>query len=276
MLFKVGKASCKPRSAHVLRRDRELAPGTRYDLSIPTLEEVVGHDFREEVTPPDEIVRYLNALQAAAPERTHLIHYANSWEDRPLFMLVIGSADRIARLDETLAGLRQLADPRGLAQADADRLLADLPVVTALVHGIHGNEISSSGAALAEAYHLLAAQGDKRVDRILDESLVLIDPSENPDGRARFVMQNKSAQARWPDQAPWSAEHDEPWPGGRGNHYMFDIKPPLSGFPLGDKQADAATVNSVFEAEIRSAPEQALWTFKWFKTRPDNNASPYD
>ncbi|MEE2669963.1 MAG: M14 family zinc carboxypeptidase [Gemmatimonadota bacterium] len=202
---------------------QELAPGTRYDLSIPTLEEVVGHDFREEVTPPDEIVRYLNALQAAAPERTHLIHYANSWEDRPLFMLVIGSVDRIARLDETLAGLRQLADPRGLAQADADRLLADLPVVTALVHGIHGNEISSSGAALAEAYHLLAAQGDMRVDRILNESLVLIDPSENPDGRARFVMQNKSAQARWPDQATWSAEHDEPWPGGRGNHYMFDI-----------------------------------------------------
>jgi len=58
--------------------------------------------------------------------------------------------------------------------------------------------------------------------------------------------------------------------------YVFDIKPPLSGFPLGDKQSDAATVNSVFEAEIRSAPEQALWTFKWFKTRPDNNVSPYD
>ena len=48
-------------------------------------------------------------------------------------------------------------------------------MVTALVHGIHGNEISSSGAAMAEAYHLLAAQGDAGVDRILAESLVLID-----------------------------------------------------------------------------------------------------
>jgi lauroyl/myristoyl acyltransferase len=57
--------------------------------------------------------------------------------------------------------------------------------------------------------------------------------------------------------------------------YAFDIKPPLPGFPIGDKQADAATVNSVFEAQIRSAPEQALWTFKWFKTRPDNDVSPY-
>jgi len=202
---------------------QELAPGTRYDPSIPTLEDVVGHDFREEVTPPDQIVRYIEALAAAAPDRTHLIHYADSWQGRPLFMLVIGSAARMARLDETLAGLARLSDPRGLAQADADRLLAELPVVTALVHGIHGNEISSSGAAMAEAYHLLAAQGDAGVDLVLAESLVLIDPAENPDGRARFVMQNTGARARWPDQATWSAEHDEPWPGGRGNHYMFDM-----------------------------------------------------
>ena len=58
--------------------------------------------------------------------------------------------------------------------------------------------------------------------------------------------------------------------------YVFDIKPPLSGFPLGNEQSDAATVNSVFEAGIRSAPEQALWTFKWFETRPGTDISPYD
>ena len=202
---------------------QELAPGTRYDPSIPTLEEVVGHDFREEVTPPDQMVQYFEALVDAAPERTHLIHYADSWEGRPLVMLVIASAERMERLEETLAGLQRLADPRGLSRADGDRLLAELPVVTALVHGIHGNEISSGGAAMAEAYHLLAARGDEGVDRTLAESLVLIDPAENPDGRARFVMQNTSGQARWPDPATWSAEHDEPWPGGRGNHYLFDM-----------------------------------------------------
>ena len=70
----------------------ELAPGTRYDPSIPTLADVVGHGFREEVTPPADIVRYMEALASAAPERTHLIHYAESWEGRPLVMLVIGSA----------------------------------------------------------------------------------------------------------------------------------------------------------------------------------------
>ncbi len=202
---------------------QELAPGTSYDPDIPTLEEVVGHDFGEVVTPPDDVIRYIEALAEAVPDRTHLIRYAESWEGRPLVALVIGSAERMARLDDVKAGIARLADPRGLSNDEAEALLAELPVVTALMHGIHGNEISSSGAAMAEAYHLLAATGDADVDLILSESLVLIDPMENPDGRNRFVYQNEVAQARWPDEAAFSAEHDEPWPGGRGNHYLFDL-----------------------------------------------------
>ena len=202
---------------------QELAPGTQYDPSIPTLEDVVGHDFREEITPPDQVVRYFEALADAARDRTQLIQYAESWEGRPLVILVIGSRERIAALDDVKAGLTRLAQPDGLSDADADALIADLPVVTALMHGVHGNEISSSGAAMAEAYHLLAAQGDPTVDMILNESLVLIDPVEKPDGRARFVLQNTMARARWPNEATYSAEHDEPWPGGRVNHYLFDL-----------------------------------------------------
>ncbi|WP_419950050.1 M14 family zinc carboxypeptidase [Candidatus Palauibacter sp.] len=202
---------------------QELAPGTRYDPDIPTLEEVAGHGFREVVTPPDDVIRYIEALAAAAPERTRLIQYAESWEGRPLVVLVIGSEERMARLDDVKAGIARLADPRGLSGTEAEALLAELPVVTALMHGIHGDEISSSGAAMAEAYHLLAAMGDPDVDLILSESLVLIDPMENPDGRNRFVYQNSVAQARWPDEARGSAEHDAPWPGGRGNHYLFDL-----------------------------------------------------
>ncbi|WP_419166089.1 M14 family zinc carboxypeptidase [Candidatus Palauibacter sp.] len=202
---------------------QELAPGARYDPDIPTLEEVAGHGFREAVTPPDDVIRYMEALAAAAPERTRLIRYAESWEGRPLVVLVIGSPERMGRLEEVKAGIARLADPRGLSDAEAEALLAELPVVTALMHGVHGNEISSSGASMAEAYHLLADIGDPDIDLILSESLVLIDPMENPDGRNRFVYQNQIAQARWPDEAGVSAEHDEPWPGGRGNHYLFDL-----------------------------------------------------
>ena len=202
---------------------QELAPGTRYDPDIPTLEAVAGHGFREVVTPPDDVIRYMEALAAAAPERTRLIQYAESWEGRPLIVLVIGSAERMARLDEVREDIARLADPRGLGDAEVEALIAELPVVTALMHGIHGDEISGSGAAMAEAYHLLAATGDPDVDLILSESLVLIDPMENPDGRNRFVYQNSFGQARWPDEARVSAEHDPPWPGGRGNHYLFDL-----------------------------------------------------
>ncbi len=202
---------------------QEFAPGARYDARIPTLKEVVGFDFGERITPPEDIAAYFKALAAAAPERTRLVEYARSWEGRPLHVLAIGSAARMAKLDEVKADLRRLADPRQLSAPEADRLVRELPVVTWLIHSVHGNEITCSEAAMAEAYHLLAARQDTAVELILRESIVLIDPLQNPDGRARFVFQNLLGQAAVPDSEPAAAERDEPWPGGRVNHYLFDM-----------------------------------------------------
>lgn len=170
----------------------ELWPGARYDARIPTLKQVVGHETGEAISTPEQITAYLEALAKAAPERTRLTRYALTWEGRPLHVLAIGSAERMARLDEVKAGLRRLGDPRGLSSDDGDRLVRELPAVTWLLHGVHGNEISSCDAALALAYHLLAAQGDAEVEQILRESIVLVDPSENPDGRARFLASNRA------------------------------------------------------------------------------------
>ncbi len=136
---------------------------------------------------------------------------------------MIASPARLAALDSVKADLRRLADPRGLSDADADRLVRTLPAVTWLMHGVHGNEISSSDAALAEAYHLLAAQNDPDVELVRRDSIVVIDPMQNPDGRARFTVNNLLGAAALPDSNPLSAEHDEPWPGGRSNHYLFDM-----------------------------------------------------
>ncbi len=203
--------------------DEPFWPGAQYDPKIPTLKQIVGHDPGAEITTPDQIGVYLRALAQAAPERTRLIEYARSWEGRPLWLMVVASAERIAALDQVKAGIKRLADPRGLANAEAERLVATLPVVVWLVHGVHGNEISSGDAALLEAYHLLAARGDGGVEAVLRDALVLIDPMQNPDGRARFVFQNLQGRASLPDPAPYNAEHDEPWPGGRSNHYLFDM-----------------------------------------------------
>ena len=200
-----------------------LDPATAYDPKIPTIRKVLGYDHGDEITSPDNVGVYLRALHEAAPDRTRLVEYARTWEGRPLWILIVGSTERIASLDTVKAGLKKLADPRGVGVAERDRLIKDLPVAVWLMHGVHGNEISSSDAALAEAYHLLAATNDPGVDAIRKDALVIIDPMENPDGRARFLFQNLQGRASTPDPEPVSAEHDEPWPGGRANHYLFDM-----------------------------------------------------
>ncbi len=205
----------------VQAQNPEFAPGAKYDAKIPSLKQVTGYDFAERVTPPEEIIRYLKALHEAAPDRTKLVKYAETWEKRELWALVVASPERIRQLDQIKAGLKQLANPT--ASTDVARLARELPVVVVLTHGVHGNEISSGEAALAESYHLLAAQGDATVDLIRREAIVVIDPMQNPDGRARFVFQNLQGQAMTPDAEPAAAEHDEPWPGGRSNHYLFDL-----------------------------------------------------
>ena len=158
----------------------ELSPGTTYDKRIPTAKEVLGYDFGDEITPPDRLIAYLQALAAAAPERTRLIEYARSYEGRRSTCFVIGSPERIAQLDRLKQGLRRLADPRGLAPAEADTLIRELPAVVWLMHAVHGNEISSSDAALAEAYHLLAAENDPRVGAILRDAVVHDRPAAEP------------------------------------------------------------------------------------------------
>lgn len=205
------------------RQDEPFWPGAQYDPKVPTLEQVVGHVNGAEISSPEQIAVYLKALAQAAPDRTRLVEYARTWEGRPLWLFVIGSPERIAKLDQVKADIKKLADPRGLSAAERDRLVATLPVVVWLVHGVHGNEISSADAALLEAYHLLASRGDAGVDAVFRDALVLIDPMQNPDGRARFLFQNLQGRAAAPDAAPYNAEHDEPWPGGRSNHYLFDM-----------------------------------------------------
>src|ERR1051325_6580649 len=148
-----------------------LWPGAKYDPAIPTIKSVLGHDHGAVITTPDGITTYLQVLQKAAPTKTRLIEYARTWEGRPLWLFIIGNPDRIAKLDQLKADIQRFGDPRRTSTGDGDRLAAQLPVVVWLMHGVHGNEISSSDAALAEAYHLLASQGDAGVDAVFRDAL---------------------------------------------------------------------------------------------------------
>jgi len=204
------------------RQTPPLVPDVRYDPAIPTLGAVIGHEPGAEITSHADVERYLQALAAASP-RLRLVHYGTSWEGRRLWYAIVASPANMAKLDEIQAGMQRLADPRGLDDAAAERLLADLPAVGWLAACVHGDEPSGGDALLSILHHLLAAQGDPLVERILEQCVVLVDPLQNPDGRDRFVASTRAARGRFPDAEPRSAEHSQPWPGGRSNHALFDM-----------------------------------------------------
>ncbi len=203
--------------------DFEFWPGATYDPAIPNHQKVLGYNAGDRITPPEDIVKFLEALAAAAPNRLRIQDYAKSWEGRRLVYAVIGSESNIRRLEAIKDGMKRLADPRKTSEAEADKLAASLPAVVWLAYGIHGNEISSPDAALLTAYHLLAARNDQLVDAILNDTLVIIDPIQNPDGRNRFVQHFLQSLGLEPNAHPDALEHSEPWPGGRTNHYLFDM-----------------------------------------------------
>src|SRR5688572_9169255 len=87
----------------------QIVTGGSYDPAIPALEAAIGHKPGDAITTPDEIARYLEALAKAAPDRTRLVKYATTWEGRPLHYLMIGSRERMAKLDDVRRGMRLLA-----------------------------------------------------------------------------------------------------------------------------------------------------------------------
>jgi hypothetical protein len=201
----------------------EFWPGASYNANIPTLKSVLGYANGEQITSPEQVLTYLDALVAAAPEQTKLVQYATTWEGRPLKYLVISSAANIKNLTANQTQMQKLVDPRRYQPAERDALLREIKPVSWLSYGVHGNEVTSTDAALLAMYHLLAAKGDATVDNILANSIVVLDPNQNPDGRARFVHHYQQNLGLKPAVHQLSAEHREAWPGGRTNHYLFDM-----------------------------------------------------
>ena len=201
----------------------EMWPGANYDPAVPSIQKVLGYGPGERIAPHASLMKYFEALAAAQPNRIKLFEYAKSWEGRKLILAAVGSEANIKRLSEIQAGIKKLGDPRKTNDAEAQRLIGSLPSTVLLAYNVHGNEISGADAAMMTAYHLLASKGDKTVDNILANTLVLIDPTQNPDGRDRFIHNFEIAEGLEPLANPVAAEHVEPWPGGRTNHYMFDM-----------------------------------------------------
>lgn len=201
----------------------EFWPGAQYDPAIPTYNEVLGYHPGDKITSYGEMIRFFEALAKAAPDRIKITQYATTWEGRKLIYAAISNPENIAALPALSQGMKQLADPANTNQATADQLINSLPSSVWLSYAVHGNEISSTDAAMMTAYHLLASKNNAQVDKIMNNVVTFIDPLQNPDGRDRFVHHYTTSRGLLPDSSRLSVEQNEAWPGGRTNHYLFDM-----------------------------------------------------
>lgn len=211
VLFSLMSAKAQPDLSYYLPED------VTYDSLIPTPASVIGHAVGELHVSHDRLVQYMQALDKAS-DRITLQVTGQTHERRPLLLLTITSPDNHGDIDNIRTQHIQLTDP----SRSADLNTAAMPAVFYLGCSIHGNEASGSNAGLLLAYYLAAAQGPE-IEGILKNTVILFDPSFNPDGMQRFASWVNSRKSQMTSADPYDMEHHEPWPGGRTNHYWFDL-----------------------------------------------------
>ena len=185
---------------------------------VETPAEFLGYELGDRFTRHHKVVDYARSL-ADGSGRAVWMPYGTTSEYRDLGLLIVTSEANHARLES----LRQA----NLARTEGRGLPADDPGVAFvyLSYNVHGNEAVCTEAALRTMHALVSGTdaGDGDVAAWLDRAVVLIDPCVNPDGRDRYVAFQDRTSGLTPDADLSTVEHDEPWPGGRSNHYMFDM-----------------------------------------------------
>jgi len=192
-----------------------------FDANIPTPAQVIGVPIGARPLDDESVRRYLQALDEASP-LLQIREYGRTFEDRPLTYLIITSTQNQQRLERLQQQMKRLSDPRGLSAAEAKSILDEMPTFVWLGYGIHGDELSSTDAALEVAYRLVAGT-DSSTRIIRDRLVVFIDPMQNPDGRMRILPQLRQWNGAVANTDPSSLQHSGIWPWGRGNHFLFDL-----------------------------------------------------
>ena len=203
----------------------------------PSPEAFLGYPLGKHFTPHDKIVGYFREVAKTASSQVQLEQYGSTYEGRPLLLAYIASPENLRRLEAIrlnnlkLAGMGKQAGVANVAGANAgtanatgDRAGGDenAPAIVWLSYNVHGNEPSSSEAAMKTLYTLVNP-ADGRAADWLKNTVVIIDPCINPDGRDRYVNWFNDVVGSQPNPDRQAREHQEPWPRGRTNHYNFDL-----------------------------------------------------
>jgi hypothetical protein len=189
-----------------------LPNNVTYNKSVPTPKEIIGHEVGEWHVTHDKLTEYMKVL-ASSSDRISIETRGTTYEGRPLLLLTITAPENHKNLEE----IRQ-AHINASNNSSVD--ISKNPIVVYQGFSIHGNEPSGSNAALAVAYYLAAAEN---IDDLLRNTVILFDPSFNPDGLQRFAYWANINKSKNINPDPNDREYNEIWPRGRTNHYQFDM-----------------------------------------------------
>jgi hypothetical protein len=174
-------------------------------LSQFSPKDFLGYEIGQKFTRHHEVVSYFQALEKTFPANLKVEKYGETYENRDLILAFIGTSENLQKLEQIRTNHVNLDKNENVA-------------IVWLSYNVHGNESSGTEAAMETAFRLLT---DKK--ELLKNTVVIMDPCLNPDGRERYVNFYYQYGNRIPDSQKFSAEHNEPWPSGRPNHYLFDL-----------------------------------------------------
>ncbi|ACU63342.1 M14 family metallopeptidase [Chitinophaga pinensis] len=185
-----------------------------FSQTLPTPDQFLGYALGTQFTPYHRVLDYFKAVAAVTPNM-QFTQYGTTYEGRPLMLAVISAPENMAKTEEIRQHNLDLSFGTGKPAASD-------PVIVWLSYNVHGNEAVSTEAAMSTLY-LLANKANTETQEWLKKVVVLIDPCLNPDGRERYVNFYNQVHTRYADPLLFAREHNEPWPGGRANHYYFDL-----------------------------------------------------
>ena len=203
--------------------------------SIPTPKEIIGHEVGEWHITHDKLVQYMYAL-ADASNRITIEDRGKTFEGRPILLLTITSEDNHNNINQIITNHKKITEYNENISTEKQ------PIIVYQGFSIHGNEASGSNASLLLAYYLAASDSDF-VQELLKNSVVLLDPSMNPDGLQRFAYWANTNKNINLTSDPNDREYNEVWPGGRTNHYWFDLNRDWLPVQLPESQARIKSFN---------------------------------
>jgi hypothetical protein len=192
-----------------------LPDDVKYNPGITTPQEFFGQQMGEWHLSHDQVLGYIKEIERQS-DRAILQEYARSHENRELVHLIFTSEENQKKIDELKHLHNNYLAPETEISSD------EVPLVVTLAYGVHGNESSAGNSSVLTAYYLAAAEGEK-IDQLLESTIILVDPCMNPDGFTRHSTWANMHQSTVNVGHANSRQFKEVWPGGRTNHYWFDL-----------------------------------------------------